>query len=224
MFLQIYNIRFTFYRYCQAFNQRVWLYFKMQGAVILLLAAFLGVSLTGCSLLDPKPEPSKIVDPTGATGKYNPEAERAFGKARVLWGQNDVCSNPEQAVVYLDRAIELEPDYAEALVRRGLALSDLGYQDDAFDDLTRAIRIAPTAEAYTARGLVLFRSGNGKGARQDLDEAVSLNGRLAKTWNLRGAVSYAEGDLEAACKDFEQACSAGDCTGLEAAREAAVCR
>ncbi len=177
----------------------------------------------GCSIFDPKSAPPEIPDPTGATGRYKAEAEFLFGKARVLWKQEGICSDPGQAVDYLDRALEIEPDYAEALLRRGMALSQLGYQDDAFDDLTRSIRLAPTAAAYAARGLVLFRSGNNGGARHDLDAALRLDKKLAAAWNLRGALFYEEGNMDAACGDFARACSAGDCTGLEAARRESVC-
>ena len=191
---------------------------------LLLLILVCLLAGTGCSFLDPKPEPPKPVNPTGATGRYNAEAEQLFGKARVLWGKEDVCSKPELAVEYLDQALALEPDYAEALVRRGLALSELGYQEDAFDDFTKAIRLAPTGDAYAGRGLAAFRSGNTAGARNDLDEAIRLNPRLTRAWNLRGAIAYDQGNLEEACKNFEQACSAGDCTGLEAAKRDGACR
>lgn len=181
--------------------------------------------LTGCGVLTPDPDPVRPANPTGASGRHNAEAERLFGKARVLWGRDDnACSNPEQAVLYLDQALQLEPTYAEALVRRGRALSELGYQDDAFDDLTRAIRLEPTAEAYAARGLVLFRTGNRAGALQDAEEALRLNRRMAAAWNVRGAIAYENDDMKAACADFAKACSAGDCTALEAARREALCR
>lgn len=196
---------------------------KSRAAVFPALALCAAL-LAGCAALTPEPEPVKPANPTGASGRHNAEAEQLFGKARVLWGREDVCSNPEQAVTYLDRALELEPTYAEALVRRGRALSELGYQDDAFDDLTRAIRLEPTAEAYAARGLVLFRTGNSAGALRDAEEAVRRNRRMALAWNVRGAVAYERGDMKAACDDFAKACSSGDCTGLEAARREALCR
>lgn len=180
--------------------------------------------LAGCGALMPAPDPVKPANPTGASGRHNAEAEQLFGKARVLWGRDDVCANLEQAVAYLDQALALEPTYAEALVRRGRALSELGYQDDAFDDLTRAIRLEPTAEAYAARGLVLFRTGNRAGALRDAEEAVRRDQRMASAWNVRAAVAYENGDMQAACADFAKACSAGDCTGLEAARREALCR
>lgn len=180
--------------------------------------------LTGCSLLEPTPEPEKPVNPTGVSGKVNPEAEQLFAKAHVLWRNTETCSEPEKAIQYLDQAIALEPDYAEALRRRGLVLSQLGYAEEAFEDYTRAIRIAPTAEAYADRGLGLLRAGNLAGARQDLDQALRIDGSSRRAWSFRGAIGWQEGKLEEACADFEKACANGDCVGLESARREKICK
>lgn len=219
MFWRIYKKRLPDGYYNLRFGSR-W----RRGARLFSVLALCSALLTGCGLLTPEPEPVRPENPTGATGRHDAEAELLFGKARVLWGRDEVCSNPEQAVAYLDSALEIEPTYAEALVRRGQALSDLGYHDDAFDDITRAIRLDPTGEAYAARGLVLFRAGNLAGARKDAEEAVRRNARLAAAWNLHGAIAYENGEVEAACADFARACEAGECAGLEAARREALCR
>ena len=143
MFWQIYNKRLRRGYYNLRAGAR-----KMRGARLFPALALCSALLAGCGLLTPEPEPARPANPTGASGRHDAEAEQLFGKARVLWGRDGICSNPEQAVAYLDSALEIEPTYAEALARRGQALSDLGYHDDAFDDLTRAIRLDPTAEAY----------------------------------------------------------------------------
>ena len=186
---------------------------------MLLLALF-----SGCALLESPPDPPKPFNPSGVSGKFDPEAERLFGKARVLWGRAEVCSNPELAVEYLDEAIRLEPDYAEAYLRRGMALSEQGYADEAFDDLTRAIRLAPTPDAYAYRGLALLRQGDMKGARQDFDEAIRLDSDTSRAWNFRGALGLQEGNDGAACKDFEEGCRQGDCSFLEKARKEGICK
>ncbi len=219
MFWQIYDKRLRDGYYNLRAGAR-----KMRGARLFPALALCSALLAGCGLLTPEPEPARPANPTGASGRHDAEAEQLFGKARVLWGRDGICSNPEQAVAYLDSALEIEPTYAEALARRGQALSDLGYHDDAFDDLTRAIRLDPTAEAYAARGRVLFRAGNIAGAQRDAEEAVRRNERLAAAWSLHGAVAYENGDIKAACADFARACEAGDCAGLEAARREALCR
>lgn len=200
------------------FNPLYWI--KKCGVPCLLLALTL---LSGCSLLEPSPEPPKPDNPAGASGKFNPEAERLYGKARVLWGSGEICSDPEQALIYLDEAIRLEPEYAEAYLRRGMALSEQGYAEEAFEDLTRAIRLNPTSDAYAYRGLALLRQGDLKGARQDLDEAISLAPDSHRAWNFRGAAQLKEGNDGEACKDFEEGCEQGDCSFLEKARREKVC-
>ena len=116
------------------------------------------LTLPGCSLLEPEKLPPKPANPTGVSGKHDPQAEQLFAKAHILW-KGETCTDPEKALEYLDEALKIEPDYPQALIRRGLALSQLGYADDAFDDLTKAIRIEPSAEAYLSRGICLFQQG-----------------------------------------------------------------
>ena len=195
--------------------------FRRAAAHLALLAVLV---LPGCSLLEPAKEPPKPANPTGVSGKYNPQAEQLFGKARVLWKNGETCSDPEAALDSLDEALKLEPDYPQALIRRGLALSQLGYADDAFDDLTRAIRLEPSAEAYLSRAICLLQQGNTVGARKDLDESLRLDDASSRAWNSLGAVALKEGKDQEACDAFEKACSNGDCTAIDAARREKLCK
>ena len=169
------------------------------------------LALPGCSLLEPEKMPPKPANPTGVSGKHDPQAEQLFAKA-------------QKALEYLDEALKIEPDYPQALIRRGLALSQLGYADDAFDDLTKAIRLEPSAEAYLSRGICLLQQGNTAGARKDLEEALRRDDRSYRVWNILGAVSLKEGKEQEACEAFEKACSSGDCAGIEAARREKICK
>ena len=179
--------------------------------------------LANGSLLEPEKMPPKPANPTGVSGKHDPQAEQLFAKAHVLW-KGETCTDPEKALEYLDEALKIEPDYPQALIRRGLALSQLGYADDAFDDLTKAIRIEPSAEAYLSRGICLLQQGNTAGARKDLEEALRRDDRSYRVWNILGAVSLKEGKEQEACEAFEKACSSGDCAGIEAARREKICK
>ena len=181
------------------------------------------LALPGCSLLEPEKMPPKPANPTGVSGKHDPQAEQLFAKAHVLW-KGETCTDPEKALEYLDEALKIEPDYPQALIRRGLALSQLGYADDAFDDLTKAIRLEPSAEAYLSRGICLLQQGNTAGARKDLEEALRRDDRSYRVWNILGAVSLKEGKEQEACEAFEKACSSGDCAGIEAARREKICK
>ena len=174
------------------------------------------LALPGCSLLEPEKMPPKPANPTGVSGKHDPQAEQLFAKAHVLW-KGETCTDPEKALEYLDEALKIEPDYPQALIRRG-------YADDAFDDLTKAIRLEPSAEAYLSRGICLLQQGNTAGARKDLEEALRRDDRSYRVWNILGAVSLKEGKEQEACEAFEKACSSGDCAGIEAARREKICK
>ena len=182
---------------------------------LILLICF---SLVGCGGKDVTPH-----NPMGLSGKRNPEAEAAFARAHVLWDNYDVCSDAERAVSLLDRALALEPQYADALLRRGLARSDLKDWDGAFDDLSKAIRLSPSAEAYAFRGLVSMRGGNYLGSRKDLDRSLEISKRQHRAWNFRGALNRLEGRQTEACDDFAEGCDYGDCIGLETSIKMGEC-
>jgi tetratricopeptide (TPR) repeat protein len=186
--------------------------------VAFLLA--LSLALAGCA----SQEPLKAYNPMGVSGKVNPEAEKYFAMAHVLWKGGETCTEPEKAVAYLNKAIALQPDYWQAHARRGLAYSDMGLWDEAFDDLTYAVRQHPSPENYAYRGLVAFRMGNRLGARRDLTRSLELDAGQHRAWNYRGAVNLADDEIAAACADFDKGCSNGDCTGMESARREGLCK
>ncbi|CAK7010408.1 MAG: hypothetical protein DELT_02058 [Desulfovibrio sp.] len=189
---------------------------RLRNLAIIILVCVLS---SGCGGKELPPH-----NPMGLSGKLNPEAEAAFARAHVLWDKNNICTDPDLAVELLTKAVKLEPNYAAAFVRLGLAKSDLRDWDGAFDDLTRAIRLNPTAEIYAYRGLVSMRGGNYLGARKDFDRSLDLRSRQHLAWNFRGALNFLEGRIEEACDDFEEGCDYGDCTGLESARARGECQ
>lgn len=179
----------------------------------------LGLVLASCGGKETLPRHN----PMGLSGKLAPEAEAAFAKAHILWDKRDVCSDPQYAVELLDTAIRLEPEYAEAYLRRGMAKNDLHDWDGAFEDLSKSIRLNPTAEAFAFRGLVSMRSGNFIGARKDFDRSLGVRKKQHRAWNFRGALNLLEGNNTAACDDFSKGCDYGDCTGLESAIKIGHC-
>jgi len=183
-----------------------------------VLYIFVCLVLVGCGGKELEPH-----NPMGLSGKRNMEAEAAYARAHVLWDKRDVCSDPSLAVDILNKALRLEPEYAEAYLRRGLAKSDLRDWEGAFDDLSRAVRLNPTAEAYAFRGLVSMRGGNYLGARKDLDKSLSITKRQHRAWNFRGTLNRIEGYQIQACKDFDEGCDYGDCNGLEMSQELGEC-
>lgn len=185
-----------------------------------LIVLVLGISLAGCGR---KEAELGRFNPMGTSGTHNEQAERAFAKAHILW-KGEHCSDPDQAIIWLTEAVELEPSYAQAWLRRGLAYSDKQWFDLALEDLNKAVRLAPTAESYAYRGLVQMRLGNLLGADADLTRAISLDPSYHRAWNFRAATRLQDQRISAACEDFERGCAEGDCTGWNNARKQGVCR
>ena len=186
------------------------------------------LALSGCGLFtSPDPAEEKKPPLTGQTQPSTPtqEAETLYAKAHVLWKQNsDICSDPALAVHLLDQAIAIMPDYADAYMRRGLAYSEMGREDEAFADLTLAIRLNPRPDRYAYRGLSLIRQNNLSGARRDLDQSITMDKSQYRAWNFRAVVNMMEQKDAEACSDFKTGCGNGDCTGYNAAKQEGICR
>ena len=104
------------------------------------------------------------------------------------------------------RAIELNPDLAEAYNNRGAAKNKLGRYEAALADLNQAIRLRPDyAMAYTNRGGAKNRLGRYEAALADFDRAIELNPDLAEAYNNRGNAKNGLGRHEAALTDFDRA-------------------
>lgn len=207
--------------------------------IIVVIGLFLG----GCALFSEPPQTSppaeaggqeteqqRQADMAGLSGRYKPEAEQAFAEARVLWKRQlssladaEVCSDPEKAVTLLDKAIGLEPEYSDAYARRGLAQSERGKREEAFDDLTAAIRFEPKPEYYAYRALASIRGGDGRAAARDLAYSLKKQPEQSRAHNFKGVLELGEDNKTAACSSFTKGCSNGDCSFIEAAREAKIC-
>lgn len=115
----------------------------------------------------------------------------------------------DDAIRDYDRAIQLQPDYAEAYNGRGLAYYEKKEYQLAIQDYTQAIRIKPDyAEAFDNRGLACAASEdscNSDKAIADFDQAIKLNADFAEAFFNRGTVLVREGQFKGAIPDFTQA-------------------
>ncbi|MFV0421096.1 tetratricopeptide repeat protein [Oleidesulfovibrio sp.] len=189
--------------------------------IMLILALGASLLLAGC-FGGPEEHELAPFNPMGISGKHDPQAEKWFAMAHVLWKDN-TCTDPDKAIEYLDKALKIEPDYTQALLRRGLAYSEQQRWEPAFADMSRAVRLAPSAETYTWRGLVMLRMGNALGAIKDTTRAIQYDSAYNQAWNIRGGAKLVTGDAAGACEDFTNGCSTGDCTGLESAQRENIC-
>lgn len=172
------------------------------------------------------PESGDVIpaDDRSAPAAVSPRARELFEQARAVWDEDDVCRQPATAVAWLDAALEVQPDYAEALIWRGRALGESGYEEDAFDDLTRAIRLRASALAYAERGLIGLRLGNVQGAERDLERALGLDGGEPHAYVYRAALRFTRNQTDQACSDLAAACANGLCLPQEKAVREGLCR
>jgi len=89
----------------------------------------------------------------------------------------------------------------------------LGRDQAALDDLTRAVTVEPSsAELLTRRAFVLIRMTRHDAALADLAEASRLDPKLAIAYVLRGGVyKRLDTDTDRACAEWRTACRLGDC-------------
>jgi tetratricopeptide (TPR) repeat protein len=81
----------------------------------------------------------------------------------------------QDALLNLNRAIELRPSFAEAINNRGSLLNAEGRHQEAIKDFSAAIALRPNyAEAYFNRGIAELNSGNKTTACQDWQRSAAL--------------------------------------------------
>ncbi|TAL04548.1 MAG: glycosyltransferase family 41 protein [Rhodospirillaceae bacterium] len=94
-----------------------------------------------------------------------------------------------ESLAEYDRAIALQPDYAEVFNVRGNSLKELNRADDALASYDRAIALNPDyAEAFNNRGTLLSRLKRHDEALSDFDRAILLRPEFPEAFNNRGNV------------------------------------
>ena len=114
--------------------------------------------------------------------------------------------NYENAVKLINKAIELDPKYAEAYNNRGVAYSKLKIFEKARMSYNRAIELNPEyEEAYNNRGIISYKSKRFTEAMKDFNRAIELNLNNARAYYNRGNVYFKLKRFNEAMKDFNRA-------------------
>jgi len=104
------------------------------------------------------------------------DSGRAFADVHHLLGVSlSLLGQPERALKELDRALELNPNYVEALIHRGLVLNELGRTDEAEEAFNHA---ASSVDHKTADGLPLPVAAQLANRHADLAETYAGAGAL----------------------------------------------
>jgi tetratricopeptide (TPR) repeat protein len=135
--------------------------------------------------------------------RQRPENPRArLSLAVALLGDRQT----DRAIAELDRAIALEPRYAEAYANRASAYYMKGRPDRALADYDQAIVLRPAyALAYSNRGVAQKALGRLDQAVRDYTRALELNPDFPDACNNRGNAYRLLGRLDLALADLTRA-------------------
>jgi len=131
----------------------------------------------------------------------------------------------EQAISEYIKAIEINPNYADAYNNRGVSYYNQGKYEQAISDYTRAIKLNPKyADAYNNRGIVYYDQGQHNQAIKDYSKAIEVNKSYAKAYHNRGLVYMVVlKDKEKGCADWKKACELGECYNYNVAKDKGFC-
>ena len=135
-------------------------------------------------------------------GKVEESATSAYFNGLAL----QIGRQHREAIPHYDKAIQLNPRYADAYFSRGLAYTELGQYKRAIEDYNDAIRLNPgDALAHDSRGFAYAGLGQYERAIEDYNGAIRINPRYARAHARRGlAWLYLRRDAEAE-SDFKKA-------------------
>ncbi len=145
----------------------------------------------------------EVVDKVFGNEIHSLSARHLF-KGMILRDQGDVKS----AILELNRAIELEPNFEEFYYFRGLALESSGRYSAAMRDYNSALKLKRDhCEALYRRGVIHSYSGRYDDAIADLSSVIELHTDHGDAYFLRGNAYHANGQYYDSIADYTKVLS-----------------
>jgi tetratricopeptide (TPR) repeat protein len=112
----------------------------------------------------------------------------------------------DEALEANKRALELRPEFTEALNNRGYILSCLGKLPDAEAALRRALELGPSYDdAHTNLAIVLVRTGRPEEAIQEIRTALGIRQENYYAYLSLGITLSRQDDIDGALKAYDEA-------------------
>lgn len=112
----------------------------------------------------------------------------------------------DQAILNFNRAVDLQPDFAEAYRMRARAYVAQSNPDLAIRDFSKVAELQPRDPlALTERGFAHLDKKEYADAVADAGRAIAIDPKLARAYNLRASARRAAGDPRKAVEDFTKA-------------------
>jgi len=127
-----------------------------------------------------------------------------MGTVQLEKGQN------EQAIVFFNKALDLNPKYVDAYYNRGIAYRRQGLNELAIADYTKTLELNPKeARAYANRGNVYLDKGRHDDAISDYTRALELDPKDAVIYYNRSYAYYLKKDFDKSWEDVNKARALG---------------
>ena len=117
-------------------------------------------------------------------------------------------SNYAEAILQYDKAIGLNPEYAEAFVDRGACKANLGQLDSSIADYAKAQQIGlSTSRLYSNFGFSYYKLKEPEKALPYFEKALEVDSSNSAAYRWRGEIKYDKNDNKGAVEDYTKAIS-----------------
>lgn len=132
----------------------------------------------------------------------NNEVKELLNKGLTKAKRNDF----EGALNFVDKALEIQPDFVGAIVFKGKILLNMKKFNEANDYVEKALNINDNLDkAWELKGLILNASGKFEDALKSIDKAINLNPKEPNNFYSKGTFFMNQMDTQNALKFFDQA-------------------
>lgn len=112
----------------------------------------------------------------------------------------------DRALVDINQAIKLDPDFAVAYINRAHVYGDAGLYDKALIEIDRAISLNPNlAISHVNKGMILNNKGEYEQALTEFNNAIELDPNNAESYVARGIFFSVKGEVSDAQSDYAMA-------------------
>ncbi|MFC1515378.1 tetratricopeptide repeat protein [Thermodesulfobacteriota bacterium] len=157
------------------------------------------------------PDRALIAEATGEQDQDQTDAQAYESQKHVVLSYDHLQNNNlSEALAESQKAIDIDPENAEAYYWRGRIYLLLKRPDDALDDFSTCSDLDPDyVDAYNQLCLLFSQRGNYEESLYYISRSIELAPDNGWAYYTRGATLYRMGKIEAALTDVEYACDLG---------------